>query len=133
MVELHSATSRRCHTKHLQKHQRKFNDLIIWHKVPYVNPYDHLPSLDISQPTFSRLFKHSSPTIVPSKNFITNAVVNLTDQPLGEDEAKLLSLGFKFSPTMDKSTVADTSSRLELTLKKLDPAIESAVTYDVTT
>ena len=33
---------------------------------------------------------------------------------------------------MDKSTVADTSSRLEPTLKKLDPAIESAVTYDVT-
>ena len=33
---------------------------------------------------------------------------------------------------MDKSTVADTSSRLESTLKKLDPAIESVVTFDVT-
>ena len=132
LVELNSATSRRCHTEHLQKHQRKFNDLIIWHKVPYVNPYDHFPSFDISQPTFSGLFKHSSPTIVPSKNIIPNAVVNLTDQPLGEDEAKLLSLGLKFSPTMDKSTVAETSSRLEPTLEKLDPAIESAVTYDVT-
>ena len=54
------------------------------------------------------------------------------NSPWGEDEAKLLSLGLKFSPTMDKSTVAETSSRLEPTLKKLDPAIESAVTYDVT-
>ena len=132
LFELNSATSRRCHTEHLQKHQRKFNDLIIWHKVPYVNPYDHLPSFDISQPTFSGLFKYSSPTIVPSKNIITNAVVNLTDQPLGEDEANFLSLGLKFSPTMDKSTVTDISSRLEPTLKKLDSAIESAVTYDVT-
>ena len=43
-----------------------------------------------------------------------------------------MSLGLKFSPTMDKSTVADMSSRLEPTLKKLDSAIESAVTYDVT-
>ena len=43
-----------------------------------------------------------------------------------------MSLGLKFSPTMDKSTVADISSRLEPTLKKLDPAIESAVTYDAT-
>ena len=59
-------------------------------------------------------------------------MVNLTDQPLGEDEAKLLSPGLKFSPTMDKSTVADTSSKLKHTLKKLDPAIESAVMYDVT-
>ena len=131
LVEIHSTTSRRYHTEHLQKHQKKFNDLIKWQKVPYLNPYDNLRSFDISQPTFSGLFRHSTPTLIPSNNVISNAVVNLTDQPMREEETNLLSLGLKFSPTMDKSTVAETSSRLEPTLKKLDPAVESAVTYEV--
>ena len=32
---------------------------------------------------------------------------------------------------MEKSSVAETFSGLELTLKKLDPSVKSAVTYDV--
>ena len=59
-------------------------------------------------------------------------MINLTDQPLEEDETKLLSLGLKFLPSINKSTVAETSSGLEPILKKLDPAVESAATYDVT-
>ena len=58
-------------------------------------------------------------------------MVNLTDQPLEEDETKLLSFGLKFFPSINKSTVAETSSGLEPILKKLDPAVESAATYDV--
>ena len=48
-----------------------------------------------------------------------------------EEETKLLALALKFSPSMEKSSVAETSSGLEPTLRKLDPAVESAATYDV--
>ena len=106
------------------------NDLISRNNAPYVNPYDNVSSFDISQPSFSGLFKLSTPVVKPSNNVITNAVVNLTDQPL-EEETKLLALGFKFFPSMVKSSAAETSSVLEPTLKKLDPAVEPAVTYDV--
>ena len=83
-------------------------------------------------PTFSGLFSKSTPTIKAKNNVIINPVVNLTNQPLPEEETKLLSLGLKFSPSVKKCSVAKTSSRLEPVLKKLDPAVESAVTFDVT-
>ena len=125
-------SSRTYHNKHLRKHQKKFNDLILRYHAPFANPYDNLASFDISHPTFSGLFKHSAPVVKPSSNVITNAVFNLTDHPLEEEETKLLSLGLKFSPSIKKSTVAETSAGLEPILKKLDPAVESAATYDVT-
>ena len=126
------ASSRTYHNKHLKKRQQKFHDVILRYQFPFsfINPYDHLACFDISHPTFSGLFKHSAPVIKPSKN-VTNAVVNLTDQPLEEEETKLLAVKLKFSPLMEKCSVAETSSGLEPTLKKLDPAVESAVTYDV--
>ena len=127
------ASSRTYHNKHLKKRQQKFHDVILRYQVPFsfINPYDNLTSFDISHPTFSGLFKHSAPVIKPSKNVVTNAVVNLTDQPLEEEETKLLAVKLKFSPSMEKCSVAETSSGLEPTLKKLDPAVELAVTYDV--
>ena len=82
-------------------------------------------------PTFSGLFSKSTPTIKAKNNVIINPVVNLTNQPLPEEETKLLSLGLNFSPSVKKCSVAKTSSRLEPVLKKLDPAVESAVTFDV--
>ena len=125
------ASSRTYHNKHLKNHQQKFCDLILRYQVPFINPYDNLASFDISHPTFSGLFKNSAPVVKPCSNVITNAVVNLTDQPLEEEETKLLALGLKFSPSTEKSSVAETSSGLESILKKLNPAVESAVTYDV--
>ena len=43
----------------------------------------------------------------------------------------IILFGLKLSPSINKSTVAETSSGLEPILKKLDPAVESAATYDV--
>ena len=131
LSELNMASSRTYHNKHLKKHQQKFRDLISRYQVPFINPYDNLSSFDISHPTFSGLFKNSVPVVKPCSNAITNAVVSLTNQPLEEEETKLMALGLKFSPSMEKSLVVETSSGLEPTLKKLDPAVESAVTYDV--
>ena len=131
LSELNMVSSRTYHNKRLKKHQQKFRDLISRYQVPFINPYDNLSSFDISHPTFSGLFKNSALVVKPCSNVITNVVVNLTDQPLEEEETKLLALGLKFSPSMEKGSVAETSSGLELTLKKLDPAVESAVTYDV--
>ena len=121
LSELNMVSSRTYQNKHLKKHQQKFRDLILRYQVPFINPYDNLSSFDISHPTFSGLFKNSAPVVKPCSNVITNAVVNLTHQPLEEEETKLLALGQEFSPSMEKGSVAETSSGLEPTLQKLDP------------
>ena len=113
LSEFLMTSSRAYHNKHLRKHQKKFNNLILRYHAPFVNSYDNLASFDISHLTFSGLFKHSAPVVKPSSNVITNAVVNLADHPLEEEETKLLSLGLKFSPSIKKSTVAETSAGLE--------------------
>ena len=56
----------------------------------------------------------------------------MTNEPLNGDETDVLSLGLKFSPTLENNSIAKTSSKLEPVLKKLGPAVESAATYDVT-
>ena len=132
LTELNVSTSQKYHKLHLQNHQKKFGQLITRYNVPYTNPYDMLVSFDISHPTFSGLFKQSTPTIQEEKKIITNAVVNMTNEPLNGDETDILSLGLKFSPTLENNSIAKTSSKLEPVLKKLGPAVESAATYDVT-
>ena len=56
----------------------------------------------------------------------------MKNEPLNGYETDILSLGLKFDPTLEKNSIAKTSSKLEPVLKKLDPAVESAVSYDVT-
>ena len=132
LTELNVSTSQKYHKLHLKNHQKKFGQLITRCNVPYTNPYDMLVSFDISHPTFSGLFKQSTPTIQEEKKIITNAVVNMTNEPLNGDETDILSLGLKFSPTLENNSIAKTSSKLEPVLKKLGPAVESAATKDVT-
>ena len=57
LSELNMASSRTFHNKHLTKHQKKFNHLILRNNAPFVNPYDNLASFNIAQPTISALFK----------------------------------------------------------------------------
>ena len=95
VTDFHSATSQRCHNQHLLKHKQKFDNLISHYNIPYENPYNTINSFSISMPTFSGLFSKSTPTIIAKNNVIINPVVNLTNQPLPEEETKLLSLGLK--------------------------------------
>ena len=92
LTELNVSTSQKYHKLHLKNHQKKFGQLITRYNVPYTNPYDMLVSFDISHPTFSGLFKQSTPTIQEEKKIITNAVVNMTNEALNGDETDILSL-----------------------------------------
>ena len=132
LTELNMATSRKHHKLHLATHQKKFYQLITRYNVPFVNPYDNIGTFEISQPTFSGIFKQTSPRMKKDADVVRNTVVNLSDELLEEDETNLLSLGLKFSPSIEKDSVTKMSSSLEPVLKKLDPAVESAAAYDVT-
>ena len=63
LSELNIASSRTYHNKHLSKHQKKFNDLILRNNAPFVNPYNNLASFNIAQLTISGLFKHSASVV----------------------------------------------------------------------
>ena len=108
LTELNVSTSQKYHKLHLKNHQKKFGQLITRCNVPYTNPYDMLVSFDISHPTFSGLFKQSTHTIQEEKKIISNAVVNMTNEPLNGDEIDILSLGHKFSPTLENNSIAKT-------------------------
>ena len=120
------STSRRCHTEHLHKHKKKFQNLIDRHKVPYVNPYDSIKVFDVSAPSFTGILSQKKPVIREEINVVKNTVINLSDE-----ETQLLSLGLKFCPTSEEGSVAKTSSKLEPIIKKLDPGVESAATHEI--
>ena len=61
-----------------------------------------------------------------------NTVINLSDEPLEDEETSLLSLGLKFCPASDNDSVAKTSSKLEPVLKQLGHGVESATAHEVT-
>ena len=61
-----------------------------------------------------------------------NTVINLSDEPLEDEETSLLSLGLKFCPASDNDSVAKTSSQLEPVLKQLGHGVESAAAHEVT-
>ena len=100
LTELNISTSQKYHKIHLKNHQKKFGQLITRYNVPYTNPYDMLVSFDISNPTFSGLFKQRTPTIEEEKKIIANAVVNMKNESLNGYETDILSLGLKFDPTL---------------------------------
>ena len=85
------STSRRTHTEHLRRHKKKFQKLIDQHNAPYCNPYDSIKTFDISAPTFTGVIKQSKPVIRQDVNFVKNTVINLSDEPLEDEETSLLS------------------------------------------
>ena len=65
-------------------------------------------------------------------NVVKNTVINLSDEPLEDEETSLLSLGLKFCPASDNDSVAKTSSKLEPVLKQLGHGVDSAAAHEVT-
>ena len=132
LLAFNISTSRRTHTEHLRRHKKKFQKLIDQHKAPYCNPYDSIKAFDISAPTFTGVIKQSKPVIRQDVNVVKNTVINLSDEPLEDEETSLLSLGLKFCPASDNDSVAKTSSKLEPVLKQLGHGVESAAAHEVT-
>ena len=132
LLAFNISTSRRTHTEHLRRHKDKFQKLTDQHKAPYCNPYDSIKAFDISAPTFTGVIKQSKPVIRQDVNVVKNTVINLSDEPLEDEETSLLSRGLKFCPASDNDSVAKTSSKLEPVLKQLGHGVESAAAHEVT-
>ena len=131
LLSFNISTSHRCHAEHLQKHKKKFQNLIDRHKVPYINAYDSIKVFDISAPSFTDIISQQKPVVREEINVVKNTVIYLSDEALNDEETELLSLGLKFCPTSEEYSLAKTSSKLEPILKKLDSGVESAATHDV--
>ena len=113
LLPFNISTSHRCHTEHLHKHKKKFQNLIDQHKVPYINPYDSIKVFNISAPSFTGIISQQKPVIREDINVVKNTVINLSDEALKDEETQLLSLGLKFCHTSEEDSVAKTSSKLE--------------------
>ena len=92
LLAFNISTSRRTHTEHLRRHKEKFQKLIHQQKAPYCNPYDSIKAFDISAPTFTGVIKQTEPVIKQDINVVKNTVINLSNEPLEDEENSLLSL-----------------------------------------
>ena len=71
---------------------------------------------------------NSKPVIRQDVNVVKNTVINLSDEPLEDEETSLVSLGLKFCPASDNDSVAKTSSKLRAD-EDNDDVIESFSLY----
>ena len=126
---LNSKKSCYTHSQRLSTHKKKFHNLLLEQKSPFLSPYDILLDFNIPIPTFHGPLRTTTPTSKPESALKT--VINLSGHPLTKPQTEVLELGLKFVPTPTTDPTAELAPRIQNVTKQLGDGMEASATYQV--